>query len=532
MMSTDVKIVPWSPPYGDVVDVAAEKVASIEGTPIGGVDFGSAIASAVASAGHSETMKELSPMAGALATAVDTGLGSAMGLSTSLSQAGAEAAQEVASSLAETVGSSVADVVGNVVEAVPILGAFIKAAISLVELGSQGWPPGENPSQECQQLFSNFPPQKSGSMLAGGQSVPADFFANVNPLAQFWLGPAAEPSKLAALQKDIASKHLSWYAVAGFMFGSAFDDTVRPSVTSSLVDPAMPPTVPFYLSGPLKCRSTIGMALMQITEGQAIDLDDIDWNQMLTSVRKINDENRKGAGKEQFKDAKQVRTMWEAAVERDAKILVEGWRKVHPQDKAGLPKAWRERFKTLRRGIEGSYWPNTKTPTDGGVALWITYIDLFAQAYAKGYLNDGFVEFIFGRQTLSMPHWQPGMGDLFFNQADSAHAVVWKNLWLTLNARLLGTAAVADKDYVAGNTSAAPFTWIWFQDPCPRNATFQVRQLVESWGNTTRPHYTMGKAKVAEILSQAKAAAVGKKVVQKPPPPAHPQQAHPQVRKK
>jgi hypothetical protein len=402
--------------------------------------------------------------------------------------------------------------VSDIAGSIPVLGVFLKAAMSIVTLGADWRPPAsESASQECQQLFANLPPQKSGSMLSGDSTAPADYFANVNPLARFWLGPSASSSEINALQRDIDARSTSFWVDTGAFAGSSFDDMIRHLMTSKLVDSSLPPTLPFYIAGPMKCRSAIGMALMQVTEGMAADIDDFDWEKVLKACCEIEDgaHQGKGSGKRRFKDAKTVRWMWERSIERDAQVMVLSWRKTHPKDvHIGLPKAWRERFRTLRRGIEASYFANSNTTTDGGAALWTTYIDLVAQAYTAGYLNDEFVTWIFERQMGSLPAYMPSGSYAMSNPGGFRHDIVFINHWQMLNERLL--QAIPEKAYVDGGWTAAPMTWIWFREPCPKSTAYQIGQLARSWSNTTRPHYTLGKEKLADLMKQVNATAIAR----------------------
>ena len=166
----------------------------------------------------------------------------------------------------------------------------------------------------------------------------------------------------------------------------------------------------------------------------------------------------------------------------------------------GLPQGWRDRFRRLRRGIEASWagaLPRGAT-SDGGAALWIAYLDLLARAFDRqtGYLTWNFAEFLFARQ-------------LPFARRRYAFAGQDRHAWHALIEPLLRKRRAAD--YLDDTELvAAPPTWIWGEDPCPRLVVGNLRGIVENWQHSVRPYYQQGKVKVAELEREARA--IGREV--------------------
>jgi hypothetical protein len=149
----------------------------------------------------------------------------------------------------------------------------------------------------------------------------------------------------------------------------------------------------------------------------------------------------------------------------------------------------------VRRGIEacgaGALPPGTTS--DGGAVLWIAYLDLLARAFepATGYLTWEYVEFLFARQRHLAERRYAFKGD-------ARHA--WHKLNEPLLHKLAGREYLADTDLVA-----APPTWIWGDDPCPRMVAENLRGIVENWQHSVHPAYQQGKTKLDQLDRDARA---------------------------
>lgn len=322
---------------------------------------------------------DLSSPALAMAKALDAGLGAALGVGKSLSEAGTDAVANLAGDLAGTIGATAADIVGDVASAVPIVGAVVKAATAFI--GALTAPFSEaNKVQACQSIVHALAPQPTGSQLTGSLT-PADLFAPIFRMngcdgSQYVLPPNV-PSMEASIGAQLVCA----------CFG-----------------------------GPTRARSMPALVLMQLTEGTVVDVND-DWDWRFLNKR-LSDQP---LWKSRIKDTAAARQAWERAVRRDVRIASAQWRarapmifddvaeewakfgiltRPQPHEQRGLPTAWRTRFRNLRRGIEAAYGPNLPhgTRSDGGLGLWIVYMDLLATAFARGYLSPEFATFLLARQ--------------------------------------------------------------------------------------------------------------------------------------
>lgn len=290
---------------------------------------------------NAKTGFDLSPPARALIGALDTGVGAALGLGSNVSEAGAEALAGLAEEVMGTLGQTVADIVGNIGEAIPYLGPIIKAVASIVSLVLSGG--GPTPSQRCASLFTTLKPFQTGSLMSGGPTVPADFFARAYGIERLH---TTEPSEYAAVRAQLVP---NW---------------------ASMPLPIYRTLVP---AGPHDCRPAIGMMLMQITEGYIADLRDFDW----PAVTRLCYDSAREEDRKFLTTERAVRRLWRKALDRDPGVASLQWKQKHPfEPRSGLPRGWRDRFRRLRRAIEASWGPRlvAGASSDGGVALWIAYL--------------------------------------------------------------------------------------------------------------------------------------------------------------
>jgi hypothetical protein len=407
---------------------------------------------------------DLSPPAAALAKALDEGVGAAL-FGRSISSAGADALAGLAGDVAASVGENAAEIVGEVAQAVPLVGTVVKAAITFV---SAMMTPFSEASQTevCAHLAQVLAPAGTGSMLGGGRVVPADIFA---------------PSFEVAACTD---GH--WQRT--------------PSAKAGQV-------VATCAGGPLRARSLFGHVLMQITEGCPVDTTDPgwDWEQLRSGVL----QEHPGAKSKGFA-TRPMPLLWERAVERDLHLAVrtyreqqdeilrmagEEWRAkgvvedpVVPPGAMGLPPAWRRRFRALRRGIEAAWGPGLAAGarSDGGVGLWVIYVDLLTEAFRRGYLSPYFATYLLARQARQGSYVNLGP------------RVTWDRL----------AALESDDELVRRiDLPAAPPTWLYgfqFDGPCPPMLIgSMVLPLVNGWADTVRPHYVQGAREVQRIQAAA-----------------------------
>jgi len=420
------------------------------------------IVRALALVGNPRAALDLSPPARALVGALDAGVGQVLGFGTSLSEASADAIAGLAGEIAGSLGDTIAEIVGDVAQVIPIVGPIIKAFTSIITFALSS---GESSEQTCSRFFAIFKPKPTGSLLAGGPLVPADLFARVHGIERWYTDKPADYADVRAGIPPV------W----------AF----------------MPQRRRFLPCGPLDCRSALAMSLMQLTEGCIADLRDFDWKLVTAVCRDLADHDEL----EHLADARAVRRRWGKALERDARIASLQWAKLHPKDhRRGLPQGWRDRFRRLRRGIEASWGGALPagTSSDGGAVLWIAYLDLLARAFdpAKGYLTWDYAEFLFSRQL-------PFADKRYAFRGAGTHA------WHTINEPLLRKRP--NRDYLDDTELvAAPPTWIWGEEACPRMVVDNLRSMVENWQHSVKPAYEQGKTKVAQLEREARA--IGREV--------------------
>lgn len=426
-----------------------------------------------------DVQKDLSPPVAQIAQALDNGIGSAIGISGSLSSAGigklADVASQLSGDIADTVGDAASDIVSDLASAVPVVGAIVAAFIKILTLALGGGPSGQ---EQCQDLFAFYKAPQTGSILAGGPSVPADMFAR-----------AIDVSKQTASGLSAPGDYLPASVNSPLGGGSAVS-LFAESITGNGMWPLKP--------GDNLFRSALGMALMQITEGYPIDPTDLtsrDWasptGQQILNVHRLDIKggSTNDTGKtygEKFKPVR-ARQAFEQSVDDNYELMVNAWHQnadipdsdVWAADspyhkRRGLPKAWRERFRKLRRGIENQW----KRRGDGGVGLWVIYIDLFVRAYERGYLSEPFVTYILQRMR------------------DVSGVVRGENKWI----------------------STLP-VFLWGDDPCPAMIADTINGEVLQWRDAVHPYYTEGQRSLASELSSLK-----------PPKAEHAAPNHPEPR--
>jgi len=342
---------------------------------------------------------DLSKPALALATALDQGLGQALGFGKGLTEAGIDAVANLVSDIA-AVSADTAEIVGGLMQAVPILGQLVGVVLKVMtfSLGQS-----KTPAQHCQEWQRLYAAVPTGSVLGGGGGqpfVPADYFARI----------------VDATGRNLAREEER----------DAVRDTGYP-VHGGIITPS-----------DRKYRSLLGMALMLVTEGTLIDendLSDADW--MTGKPPSFNPGNppyaiglidkskprlegthavrsdvtyaadllelladpSMGGAPDITKFPVALKTIYRREVRDWYEALAKTWHKGTEdwgagdsakndkgRKKRGLPRAWRRRFRGLRRGIESLHHKG-----DGGTGLWIIYMDLLASAYRRGYLSRDFV---------------------------------------------------------------------------------------------------------------------------------------------
>ena len=460
-----------------------------------------------------QSMGELSQPAQVMVSALDSSLGAMSGMGDELSKAASSIASDIASKLGDQVGSMMTDVIGDMGDMIPVVGPFIKMAVSTLSLmfGSAPTPDWGHMCQSLSQLLSI---RATGS---AGDTMPYDIFRKDYPLYQslaiegfdyYWEGVfttiviehpeyqgllingadggaeiTASPSKWKALGlpeswRLLAVKnHLHELVAVVPLTGMSGSDGKWHEVTR--------PIVPLGLG---MVRSMLGMALMQITEGSVIDPREMKESLEKSEIKRdiiksLADDSVSNSDSSlpasTLSTPAKVAVAMEKAIARDNRLAPLQWAHQNPTDaKRGIPAAWSERFRKLRRAIEAS-----GPGTDGGLALWLVYQDLFVKAIDKGYLTPDYIQFLYQRQTNMANH--------------SPDKYAEKARWYSTNPLLQSDP---DKQIIEStDLIAAPATWIWFNDPCPKNIAKMVTGLADKWRNTVHPQFLEGQKKLSAL---------------------------------
>jgi hypothetical protein len=445
----------------------------------------------IAATAQAEMLADLSPPARVLVTALDVGAGFAVGLGKPLTGVAESVMADIVSSLGDDVAGVVAEVASDVAAFIPVIGPVIKGVTMVVQAIINAFK-GPDSGAECQSLFSVYAPKGTGA--ADMAVMPADLFTRTHSVGRWYTEGRGSHAKddVAARQAD----HMLVYRGVPIAPPGS-----RKPIASLSGNSGLRPMLPF---GPARCRSALGMALMQVTEGCIYDVRDIERVFALSEKHpsKVVGMTRLQA-LQQLAETDQeralvatpaaVRALWGKALERDNRLAPLQWAKAHPKDaRRGLPPAWINRFRRLRRAIERSGYG-----TDGGVALWLAYQDLLVSAFDRGYLTPAYVEFLFARQTAAA-----------------------SKMWLTSakwfsSDQLFGhntDQEITERD----DLTAAPPTWIWHDDPCPHMATKVIVDLADKWRHTIHPRYAQGQERLRQLGIEpedlrAQAGAVGRR---------------------
>jgi cysteine desulfurase len=352
---------------------------------------------------------DLSPPALALATALDSGIGSALGLGKSLSAVGADALAQLAGDVAGTLASSAADILGSTLEAVPLLGQVFSGLMKLYEsFGTQ-----RTAAEHCQLYLSGYAAVPTGSLLAGGGFVPADYFAREHS--------AKVPRTNAA---DPPPWPLTWIAPSDGLFRSALGMALMQATEGSVIDP-FDLTDADWLSGDLPAwnpgagpyaglleRIAPEAFLKRLREAQSTD------KVSLSAIRRLTWADHVDAS---YDRAVILWRMGADVASLDAPRGVSATVRTDPASdpragKRGLRRPARRRFQALRRGIEAAH----RRPGDGGAALWILYMDLLATAFHKDQLS---VPFLVHQMAAGTQVGGPGMDAAYWCAGTFAESI-------------------------------------------------------------------------------------------------------------
>jgi hypothetical protein len=429
---------------------------------------------------------DLSKPALALASALDTGIGNAL-LGKPLSSAGVDFAADLAGDIAGKVVEVSGEVLQDAIQSLPLIGTLVSVTVGLISaIRSASIPSDEQIGAWCQQTFSVLAPTPTGSIFAGGATVPADIFARVHSIRD------AKGDSRIAYGDDFAISQI-WPA------GERY-------------------------------RSAYGMLLMQVTEGFPMDPLDFD----AAAVKRIMDEY----GLE-FLDSKNpdpvadFRAALDAMIDFDQEVAPLQWRNRFPHAQAvGLPRARRRQFRALRRAIEATY---KAKGSDGGVALFVVYQDLLNAAFRrrlrgnKRALTGNYVESLLQRCNYNLgSRYSTSFGDSMWPSGKTVELYPGRHLQHKLDAARLWSAierlpvptgskslapsmvgvqaaipkdAVGAKEYVPPSFIPYVFAWGLVGDhvSCPKSLADLVVSQADTWQRAIEPYYQAGQAKVAQI---------------------------------
>lgn len=320
------------------------------------------------------------------------------------------------SELSEQIGNIATSLGLEMMDVIPYLGTIIKAIASLISLIASAKAAQEAELQEyCSLFLDRYKlPAGTGSSLAGCVLCPTDLFAaNIAP--ESWRGGAP------------------------------------------------------------KLRCALAQVLMRITEGSPMDVDDLNWNQAAVDLAKAarDDSNLTP------KPANVLRAEWITMTDQRFAdmatvypiIAIREGLSYHPG--LGMPKARTAQLRALRKAMEACYGPSLPAGavSDGGVALWPVYLDLFLDCFTKGWLN-------------------------------------WDYCAYLLRCDITGSD---------GNAHVSETGWFGPSDSpeCNQRIVGLVRGLVTQWKQSVQPYYSQGKAKMLELEQEA-SKIVGMKVGTQP----------------
>ena len=412
---------------------------------------------------------DMSAQAFPIAAALDTGLGSALGLGKDLSKAGADALASIGDSLGGEIGSMIGDIVGDVAAVVPVVGPFLKVMASLI--GDMFKRPDY--AAQCTAFFDAYHPLASGGTLQG--LVPADIFARIYN----GIGPTGNVPPEVSIIKPTAG-----------MYPSAMGMSLRTVTEGWPIDEYDFDYAGLWSRmGPLMTQA--GAGNWRPEYGSAFGFDQKTWK----GWNRANFDKALSRGFRKSVDADNVA----AAVEwMTSPKAASDWASIPGGGKAkGLPKAWIDRFTKLRRAIQAD---EKKLGSDGGAAYWIIYIDLFNQAIQRQYLSWPFIEWLLWRRLQDSWSGQA----MEFAGADASEAVDSDRLRIAEIRRLFDKIAYVGK---AGKPYS-PLVTAFGDQPCPSMVMNQIKSLINGWNDTIHPYYAQGQAKLADMETAARAAAV------------------------
>jgi hypothetical protein len=228
---------------------------------------------------------------------------------------------------------------------------------------------------------------------------------------------------------------------------------------------------------------------MQVVEGSIADARDYDGPVFVRTLKDVlHDEDRPA-----FRRPAHVAKLWQRAVDRDRRIARAQWHHDHGAQLVGLSEERVTTLRALRRGIEAMYGPSlpSGSTSDGGAALWIAALDLVTSAFDDGALSWDHVEWLFARQA------RFAQRTYAFSGADNH---TWHRVVEPLLQRRPDADYLDDTDLVA-----APPTWIWVDDPCPRETSTALQNMISTWHNTMHPFYASGQKDVQQLEQHARA---------------------------
>jgi hypothetical protein len=353
--------------------------------------------------------------------------------------------------IAEALGMSMADLS----ESIPMVGQALAVVFKIIDglLHASEFNERQE-TQTCTYLQDIFKATGTGSILGGGSIVPADIFAPVHKMIDSYSG-----DWLKYAQEAAASQYSG--------VGLEIDRKGNP-----------------MSSGPvLGCSaycSTFGQALMLLTEGAQVDVEDIDFKWLRALDKKypgikprpyvllFTNDDDDDPFSDKVKPYPTSGRAWSKMAEETIEITDKPFSILLGGKKVGIEPHRRKQLQKIRRAIRESYRPGAYgDKSDGGAAMWLVYLDILRDLVKTGAIPPEYISYVLVRRQYAYVPLK-GFGTVLFG---------WNPKYLAPTQSGLHT--------------------------CAANATNQILAAVQQWDNSAAPRYAQGQAKIDDIKREA-----------------------------